>query len=62
MDVDRELTFLRRHGITRAVVVRLIVVIGMLLIVGVRFERTLIAVGIAAIFLVVVLLLGRGEE
>jgi hypothetical protein len=62
MDVDRERSFLSRHGITRAVVLRLVVVIGMLVVVGVRFERTLIAVGIAAVFLVIVLLLGRGEE
>jgi hypothetical protein len=43
------------------VALRFVVVVSMLIVVGVRFERTLIALALSAAFLIV-LLLGRGRD
>jgi hypothetical protein len=51
-----------RHRITWTVVLRLAVVVSILIVVGVRFERTIVALAISAIFLIVFVVLGRGEN
>jgi hypothetical protein len=52
-------SFLIRHGITRSAVVRLAVVVSMLIVIGVRFERTIVAIAISAVFVTVFTVLGR---
>ena len=52
-------SFLARHGITRSAVLRLAVVVSMLIVIGVRFERTLVAIAISAVFVTVFMVLGR---
>lgn len=52
-------SFLTRHGITRSAVLRLAVVVSMLIVIGVRFERTLVAIAISAVFVTVFMVLGR---
>jgi hypothetical protein len=55
-------SFRTRHGITVAVVIRLAVVVSMLLVVGIRFERTIVALAVSAAFVVAFTVLGRGQE
>jgi len=55
-------SFFARHGITRTVAVRLTVVVSMVMVVGIRFERTIVALTISAVFLGVFLLLGRQQD
>ena len=59
---DRPTSFLKRHGVTRTVILRLVVVISLLLVIGIRFERTFVAVAISLALLVVFVLLSPGEE
>ncbi len=59
---DHALSFLERHGITWTVALRLAVVVSLLVVVGVRFERTMIALAISAVFLIVFVILGHGDE
>ena len=58
----RGVPFLERHGITWTVALRLAVVVLLLVVVGVRFERTMIALAISAVFLVVFVILGHNDE
>jgi hypothetical protein len=64
MDAEEphERSFLKRHGITLSVAIRLATVVSMLIVVGVRFERTIIALAISAAFVIVFTVLGRGQE
>ena len=55
-------SLLRRHGITRSVVVRLGVMVALVMVVGIRFERTYVAIAICAVFLAVVFALGHGPD
>ncbi len=59
---DRAREFLQRHGVTWTLVIRLTVVVSVLVVVGIRFERTYIAVATSLAFVVVLVLLGRSDE
>jgi hypothetical protein len=58
----RPQSFFVRHGISRTVVVRLVIAVSMLMVVGIRFERTIVALTISAVFLAVFFLLGRRHD
>lgn len=51
-----------RHGITAGVLARLGIVVSMLIVVGVRFERTIVALTISAVFVTVFTVLGRAQD
>jgi len=55
-------SFLTHHGITAGVAVRLATVVLVLMVVGIRFERTTIALTISAAYVIVFTVLGRGRE
>lgn len=62
---DHERSFLsglRRHGVTATVALRFFVVVAMLIVVGVRFERVTIALAVSVAYLVMLLLLGRSRD
>jgi hypothetical protein len=60
--LDHEPSFLERRGVTSTVALRLAVVVAMVIVIGVRFERTIVAVAISIAFLVVFVVLGRSED
>jgi len=55
-------SLLARHGITRTVTLRLAFVVTLIMIIGVRFERTIVALAISGVFLAVFFLLGRPRD
>jgi len=59
---DPDPSFIERHGITAGVLVRLGFVVSILMIVGVRFERTIVALAISAVFVTVFTVLGRAKD
>ena len=57
-----ERSFFARHGITRSVTLRVVFVITLIMIIGVRFERTIVALAVSGVFLAVFLLLARPRD
>ncbi len=55
-------SFQARHGITPGVAIRIATVVTLLMVVGIRFERTLVALAVSAGYVVVFTVLGRGRE
>jgi len=55
-------SFLTHHGITPGVAVRLATVVSVLMVVGIRFERTTVALAISAVYVIVFTVLGRDRE
>jgi hypothetical protein len=61
-DQSSKPSLLARHGITRAVIIRLLVAVSLVMIVGIRFQRTIVALVVSVVFLGVFLLLGRQAD
>jgi hypothetical protein len=59
--IPRE-SFRVRHGMTRSVVLRLGLMVALVMGVGIRFQRTLVAIAVCAVFLAVTFALGRSPN
>jgi predicted ABC-type exoprotein transport system permease subunit len=59
---SRQRSFVTRHGITAGVAIRLATVVSVLMVVGIRFERTVIALAVSAVYVIVFTVLGRGQD
>jgi hypothetical protein len=55
-------SLLVRHGITRSVLLRLAFMVALVMVVGIRFERTLVAIAVCVVLLVVSFALGRSPN
>jgi len=55
-------SLLRRHGITRSVMLRLGFMVALVMVVGIRFERTYVAIAVCAVFVAVFFALGHSAD
>ncbi len=55
-------SFVERHGITWAVALRVSIVVALLMAVGVRFERTIVALACSVGFLIVFFFVNRSPD
>jgi hypothetical protein len=55
-------SFRVRHGMTRSVLLRLGLMVALVMVVGIRFQRTFVAIAVCAVFLAVTFALGRSPN
>ena len=61
-DQKQRESLLVRHGITRSVLLRLGFMVALVMVVGIRFERTLVAIAVCVVLLAVSFALGRSPN